>query len=33
MLNLARPIYQKTSFFGHFGRKKKMTNTFLGKIR
>ena len=31
MLDLARPIYQKTSFFGHFGRRKKMKNIFLGK--
>ena len=23
MLDLARPIYQKTSFFGHFGRQEK----------
>ena len=23
MLDLARPIYQKTSFFGHFGRERK----------
>ena len=28
MLNLARPIYQKTSYFGHFGREDEGENLF-----
>ena len=28
MLDLARPIYQKTSYFGHFGREDEGENLF-----
>ena len=32
MLNLNRPIYQKTAAYGHFGRAPEKMEHFLGKI-
>ncbi len=32
MLKLARPIYQKTSFFGHFGRETEDNSFFPWEV-